>query len=135
MTETLVCENFRFRLIQLLPLVQGREAQIVSGIAQRMAPLPDGDSPDRREAVAGSLVALLIKCASNLAAFGAPGDVSEEASRHRSLGIDGRDYSRFGLILTPVLREVIQTPLPPPLLAAWCDAFWMIVRELNSVRA
>ena len=81
------------------------------------------------------LVDLLMASASDLAACGSAGDLGHVAGEHERLDIDGRHYSRFGLGLGRVLREVLGPSLPPTIVSAWCDAFWFTIRHIEPVPA
>lgn len=130
-TQGITDDAMRVRLVQLLPLIFEKDEQIIVGMTERIAPLDSGETIERRNTVASILVELLIRCASDIASFGGIADLGKDALDHRRLGIGGRDYTRFGYALTPVLREAVGPHLSPSLLSAASDAFWLLVQEIN----
>ncbi len=132
MTQIAIAEDIRLRLAQSMPEVDPRRGAIARKMQER---LQEFETPDedfgQAEVTAILLVELLVDCASDLAAFGGLRDLDQVARQHRRLDVDGRHYSRFGLVLAPVLREVLGVRLPPKTASAWCDAFWHIIRQMS----
>lgn len=132
MTNTAIAEDVRLRLTQSIAVVAGHRDEITSRMQAHLAALETEDETCGQAEVTGSmLVELLIDSASNLAACGSVGDLSRVGGEHQRLEIDGRHYSRFGLALAPILREVLGPSLPPRIVSAWCDTFWFAVRHLG----
>lgn len=131
MSKKIIAEDIRLRLAQSIPIVERHRAVVTRKMQERMQQL---ESPEetfgQAEVTALMLVELLIDCASDLAAFGGTRDLAATAADHRRLDVDGRHYSRFGLALAPVLREVLGVAMPPKIASAWCDAFWFIIAEM-----
>lgn len=132
MSQTAIAEDIRLRLAQSMPEVDRRRPAIALKMQER---LQEFETPDedfgQAEVTALMLVELLVDCGSDLAAFGGVRDLEAVARQHRRLDVDGRHYSRFGLTLAPVLREVLGVRIPPKTASAWCDAFWYIIRQMS----
>src|SRR5688500_4926297 len=107
MSQHAIAEDIRLRLAQSMPEVDPRRGAIARKVQERLQELetPDEDF-GQAEVTAMMLVELLVDCASDIAAFGGVRNLDEVARQHRRLDIDGRHYSRFGLVLAPVLRDV-----------------------------
>jgi hemoglobin-like flavoprotein len=131
MRDAVISEDLRLRLAQSMALVERRRAAIVARIPERMAAQAQLDENDPG-AAASILFGLLIDGASDLAAFAGLRDLSRVRRDHRHLGIAGRQYSRFGLALGPSIHAVLGVAMPPETLSAWCDAFWIVIREITS---
>lgn len=136
MLQTAIAEDIRLRLAQSMPEVDPRRGVIARKMQERLQELetPDEDF-GQAEVTAMLLVELLVNCASDIAAFGGVRNLEEVARQHQRLDIDGRHYSRFGLVLAPVLRDVFGLKLPPKTASAWCDAFWHIIRHMAPQEA
>ncbi len=136
MLNTAIAEDIRLRLAQSMADVDPRRDQIVRRMQERLQAFetPDEDF-GQAEVTALLLVELLVDCACDLAAFGGLRNLDKVARQHRQLDIDGRHYSRFGLALAPVLRQVLGVRLPPKTATAWCDAFWYIVGQMAPEHA
>jgi len=132
MPNTIIAEDIRLRLAQSMPIVERSRAAITEKMQSRLQQL---EAPEeafgQAEVTAPMLVNLLIDGASDLAAFGGLRHLDAVASEHRRLDIDGRHYSRFGLALAPVLREILGMRLPPKMASAWSDAFWFIIGQMR----
>lgn len=131
MSNKPIAEDIRLRLAQSMPVVERSRAAISSMLRERVQTL-EGAMPDLRQAEIKTtmLMDLLIAGASDIAAFGGLRELSRTAREHRKLAIDGRHYSRFGLALAPALRQAPGLALSPMTIAAWCDAFWLIIAEV-----
>lgn len=131
MTNTAISEDVRFRLTESIAVVEGRRDEITRVMQAHLAALEsEADASGQAEVTGSMLMEMLIDSASNVAACGSVGDLSEVSSAHQRLEIDGRHYSRFGLALAPILREVLGPSLPPRIVSAWCDTFWFAIRNL-----
>lgn len=116
-------------LSQSLPLVQQHKDHLVNRMEANLRGNGGDDQPyGQSEVTAMILVDLLLTEARNLAGQGELGDLRDVAEEHRALEISGRDYSRFGDALVPVLRDMLGPRLPSEISSAWCDSFWTIVR-------
>lgn len=131
MSQKPIAEDVRLRLAQSMPAVERNHAAISSKLQERVQTL-EGAPPDLRQAQIKTemLMDLLIAGASDIVAFGGLRELSRASREHRRLEIDGRHYSRFGLALAPALRQIPGLALSPQTIAAWCEAFWIIIAEL-----
>ena len=136
MTQVAIAEDIRLRLAQSMPEVDRRRSAITRKVQERLQELetPEEDF-GQAEITAMMLVELLVDCGCDLAAFGSVRDLDAVAREHRRLDVDGRHYSRFGLVLAPVLREVLGVRLPPKTASAWCDAFWYTIGQMAPLEA
>jgi hypothetical protein len=132
MRDILVSDDLRLRLAQSMAVVERRRAPIVARIAERMVEQAQPDESVDPGVSARILFDLLIDGASDLAAFAGLRDLSPATRDHRQLGIAGRQYSRFGLALGPALGAILGVAMPPETVVAWCDAFWIVIREIAS---
>jgi hemoglobin-like flavoprotein len=131
MPKRIIAEDIRLRIAQSMPVVERRRSAITEKMQERMQELEGPEETfGQAEVTALMLIELLVDGASDLAAFGGLRELSRTASNHRRLDVDGRHYSRFGLALAPVLREVLGIAMPPKTASAWCDAFWFIIAEM-----
>jgi hemoglobin-like flavoprotein len=136
MSNAVVAEDIRLRLAQSLAVVEGNREAIIEKMQQRLVAAETEDEAfGQGEITAMMLIDLLVGAASDLAACGGLANLEGAAADHKRLGIDGRHYSRFGMALAPVLREALGPRLPPKIASAWCDAFWFVIRQLNSQAA
>ena len=133
MSSIAFSEDARLRLAESIAVVERHRAEITTRMQAQLAALETEKDPFGQAEVTGMmLVNLLLDSASDLAACGAVGDLGHVAGEHRRLEIDGRHYSRFGLALALVLREVLGPSLSPRIVSAWCDAFWFTIRHVGS---
>ncbi|HET9427936.1 MAG TPA: globin [Allosphingosinicella sp.] len=135
MSQTAIAEDIRLRLAQSMPEVDPRRGVIARRMQERLQEFETPEDSGKAEITAMLLVEMLVNCASDLAAFGGVRNLEEVACKHRRLDMDGRHYSRFGLLLGPVLRDVLGVRLPPKTASAWCDAFWYIIRQMSPQEA
>lgn len=126
-------ESTRRTLAHTLPLLEHHREALVSAME---ASLRSAESRDeafgQSEVTAMMLVDLLIGQGRRLAQAGRPGGLDDTSAEHRALDIDGRHYSRFGDSLVAILRDELGPRLPRGAASAWCDAFWTIVRAMQS---
>ena len=135
MSETVIAEDVRLRLAQSMPAVERARFEITRRIQDHLQRLETPEEAfGQAEVTAMMLVQLLFDGASDLAAFGELRNLDAVAREHRRLDVDGRHYSRFGMALAPVLREVLGVALPAGTASAWCDAFWFIVGRMRAER-
>jgi hemoglobin-like flavoprotein len=136
MSTTAIADDVRFGLAESIAVVERHRGEIIGKMQAQLAALESQDEPFGQAEITGfTLVNLLMDCASDLAACGAVGDLGSVAGEHQRLDIDGRHYSRFGLALSFVLREVLGPRLSPRIASAWCDAFWFTIRHVAPVEA
>jgi hemoglobin-like flavoprotein len=131
MTNAAIAEDVRLRLAESIAVVEGHREEITRRMQAHLAALETEEEAFGQAEVTGAmLVELLIDSASNIAACGSTGDLREVSHEHRRIDIDGRHYSRFGLALAPILRDVLGPSLPPRIASAWCDTFWFTIRHM-----
>ena len=136
MSDIVIAEDVRLRLAQSMPAVERARFEITRRIQEHLERLETPEEAfGQAEVTALMLVQLLFDGASDLAAFGELRNLDSVAREHRRLDVDGRHYSRFGIALAPVLRELLGVALPPGTASAWCDAFWFIVGRMRAGRS
>jgi hemoglobin-like flavoprotein len=124
-----VSERTRANLARSLPIVRRHKEEIVSHMRLYLRQVDEGrDSPGRSDIAATVLAELILRQAGLIVDSGQTAGLETAAAEHRTLGIDGRHYSRFGDALVPVLRDVLGDQVPREIPSAWCDAFWAVVR-------
>jgi len=121
-------------LVRTLPLVRQHKEAMIARIACSLRGVARERGARHAEAIARELAELLLDQAHSLSGTGALRPLDGVAERHREVGIDGRYYSRFGDALVPVLGDLLGANVPRDVPAAWCDAFWMVVRSLKPVK-
>ena len=89
-----------------------------------------GPSAGRPDVTTGAITDLLLDHARQLGLKGPPAGIVEAARHHRTLTIDGVHYACFGDALKPIMKDVLGAKATPPVLAAWGDTYWAIVRLL-----
>jgi hemoglobin-like flavoprotein len=126
-------DQTRSLLAQSLPLMERGKDGLIDGFGAylRAAAPETGNDP---ELVAMMLTEMLITQTAQLLACGTLQDAGDLNQEHRALDIEGRHYSRFGDALSPVIRDVLGPNVPRALVAAWGDAFWAIIRTVQSAR-
>ena len=129
-------EHVRYRLTQSMPVIERHRDALVRAIQNRITGFGESDEPfGQGDVAAMMLVSLLIDCARDIAAFGTPRDLRATAAEHRKLHIDGRHYSRFGMTLAAVMREVLGPRVSPHIVSAWCDTYWCVIGQLGPADA
>ena len=132
MLQTRMSEQVRFRLTQSMPVIERHREALVRAIQNRITGFEETDEPFGQGDVAATmLVTLLIDCAGDIAAFGTVRDLRANAAEYSSLHIDGRHYSRFGMALAAVMREVLGPRVSPHIVSAWCDTYWYVIGQLS----
>ena len=128
-------ERTRTFISRSLPLVQPHKEHLITRMESNLRlDEPDGTPIGHSELSAMILVELLLTQAHHLSSSSELGDLRDVADEHRAHGISGRDYSRFGDALVPVLKDLFGARVPPEVPAAWCDMFWVIVRAALAQR-
>lgn len=128
-----VSARTRSALARSLPLVRQHKEEIVDRMGlslRRIAGKPERF--DKAEATATILTSLLLRQADLIVYSGRPADLDAVAHEHRSAGIDGRHYSRFGDVLAPILKDVLGARTPREVVSAWSDTFWQVIRASQS---
>jgi len=132
MANTQMSEHVRYRLAQSIPVIERHRAEILRVMQNRLVAFENKDEPfGQGDVVAMMLVGLLIDCASDIAAFGGTRDLRPTMTEHKRLEIGGRYYSRFGMALAAVFREVLGPRASPQIISAWCDTYWFVIGKLS----
>ena len=130
-----VTAHTRKRLAQSLVLVESQRPQLIARMEEylRACEEPDEDF-GQAEISTMVLVDLLLAKAREIVEQGAARNLGTIIAQHRLLDIDGRHYSRFGDALVAILRDLLGPTVPPEIPAAWCDAFWGVIRAADRKR-
>ena len=134
MTDPIVGDSARDVLARSFHSIQSHREQIIDAMRDSLVASEATDDPfGQSEVTALLLVDMLLAAGRNLIDRGealTDGMAASMLSEHRSQGIQGRHYSRFGDALVAVLRDVLGPQLPGAVSATWCDTFWSVVRHL-----
>lgn len=131
----MVSQRTRDRLIESLPMVRRFREEIVRRMAINLRGVDGEWEPfGRSEVAATALTDLLIDSATRIASSGNFSDLEGVLQEHRSAGIDGRHYSRFGDAIRPTLVDVLGVGVPREVSSAWIDTFWAVVRAARASR-
>ena len=128
--STEVSDRTRDLLAQSLPLMEQRKDALIDRLGHYLR--ADGDADDDSELVAIMLTELMISQGGDLLCGGVLRNVGDVGHEHRMLRIQGRHYSRYGDALAPVIRDVLGPKVPPEVAGAWGDAFWTIIRAVQT---
>ena len=125
---TNLSERTRAIVAETLPLMEQHRAQLEAALKRYIA--RQGTSAGRPDVTTGAITDLLLEHARQLDGTGGPAGIVETAQCHRALAIDGVHYACFGDALKPIMKDVLGAKATPPMIAAWGDAYWAIVRML-----
>lgn len=118
-------------IAETLPLIEQHRAPLEEALGRYMARQgPYDPSPGRTKVITGAIVDMLLGHARRLGAHGPDAGIAETARRHQILALGGEHYSIFGDALKPIMKDVLGPKATSPVLAAWTDAYWTIVRML-----
>lgn len=125
----------RKHLARSLVLVEAQRPRLVARMEEylRACEEPDEDY-GQAEISAFVLVDLLLAKAHEIVEQGAARNLGTIIAQHQLLDIDGRHYSRFGDALVAILKDLLGPTVPPEIPAAWCDAFWGMIRAADRRR-
>ena len=128
----LVSDRTRSIVIETLPLME-QHRQAVEQALERYSVRLDSDdrSGERSKAAARAIADMLYGHARQLGDNGAPAGIVEMAQQHPALALGTARLSSFGDALKPIMRDALGAKATPPVLAAWGDAYWAIVRTLR----
>ncbi|HEV2747038.1 MAG TPA: hypothetical protein VGW34_07035 [Allosphingosinicella sp.] len=128
---TNLSERARDIIAETLPLMEQHRAPLEEALERYMARQgPYDPSAGRTKVMTGAIMDMLLGHARELAGNGPAAGVVETARRHRELAFGGEHYSSFGDGLKPIMKDVLGSKATSPVLAAWTDAYWAIVRLL-----
>lgn len=129
--STIIESRTRERLARSLHLLEPHKDAFLEAMeASLRARESEDEAFGQAEVTAMVLIDLLLDQGRNLADHGTLQLGADTLSQHRGLNIDGRHYSRFGDALVAVLSDTLGPNLPREVGAAWCDAFWAVVRAV-----
>lgn len=127
----MISEDMRVRIAHSIAGLEQQRHNLAAAIADRMDSPTPLDRSGHSDLVSAQLLRLLIDGGSDIAAFGGLRDLSQVSLRHEKLGISGRHYSRFGLVLSSAMGSIFGLTMPPQTVAAWNDVFWIVVGEIG----
>jgi hemoglobin-like flavoprotein len=128
----ILSDRSRQLLSQSVALVQAHKQEMIDNMQASLAlAQPDRDSA-QPDITAMMLVELLINQVRHLLDSGRFGDLAHVPNEHAALRITGRIYSRFGDMLSPILKDVLGPNVPSAVAGAWSDAFWSVIRQANA---
>ena len=125
-------ERSRAIVAESLPLMEEHRAPLQEALERYMARQgPYHPSSERAKTTAGALADMLFGQASQLSRRDPTAGIGAAAEFHRALALGGEHYSIFGDALKPIMIDVLGSKATPPVIAAWIDAYWAIVRLLH----
>jgi hypothetical protein len=118
-------------IAETLPLMERNRAPLEAALARYLArQAADPHDSDSGRVPAGAIMEMLLGHARPLGDGRPAAGLAETARQHGALGLGGDHYSAFGDGLKPIMRDVLGSKATSPVLAAWTDAYWAIVRRL-----
>jgi nitric oxide dioxygenase len=123
-------DRARAIVVESLPLIEQHRAALDDAFDQHMARHGPDDSAERSKVASAAVMEMLLDHARSLAGRGPANGIVETARNHRALALGAEHYSTFGDGLKPILKDVLRSKATSPVLAAWTDAYWAIVRLL-----
>lgn len=115
-----------------LPLVRAHKHEVIDSMQASLVLAEPGQDPGQAEINAMILVEMLINQVSHILDTGEYDDLAHIPNEHAALHITGRTYSRFGDVLSPILKDVLGANLPSAVSGAWIDVFWSVIREATA---
>jgi nitric oxide dioxygenase len=129
--NTNLSQRARAILAETQPLLQQHRAPLEEALERCMVRRgPYEPSAGRTKATTGAIMDMLLGHAGELAENGPAAGIGETARRHRALALGGEHYACFGDALKPVMKDLLGSNATTPVLVAWTDAYWAIVRML-----
>lgn len=124
-------ERARAIIAETLPLMEQHRAPLEEAFERYMQRQgPYDPSAGRAKVTTGAIMDMLLGHARQFGENGAATSIVETAHQHRTLALGGEHYSCFGDGLKPIMKDVLGREATSPVLAAWTDAYWGIVRML-----
>lgn len=114
-------------LTRSLPMVRQHKSALIGQMARSLS--VDGTPAPESGQIARTLVELLFDQTHDFVAGTEQCRLHRLFDEHRAIGVEARHYSRFGDALVPALTDLLGPNVPRQVPAAWCDAFWAIVRK------
>lgn len=119
-------------IAETLPLMEQHRGPLQEALERYMARQgPYHPSAERSKTTTGALADMLFGQARQLSRNGPASGIAAAAEFHRALALGGEHYSSFGDALKPIMIDVLGSKATPPVIAAWIDAYWAIVRMLH----
>jgi hemoglobin-like flavoprotein len=124
-------ERSRAIVAETLPMMERNHIPLQEAMERSMARQgPHDPSSARTKVRVRAIVDMLLDHAGGLGRSGRSPAVAATAQRHRAQAIGGEHYSSFGDGLKPVMKDVLGAKAAAPVIAAWGDAYWAIVRTV-----
>ena len=135
MSDPILSAPVLSRLAGSLPFVEKHKHTLIDRMEEGLAAEERYGEPfGQAEITAMMLVEMLLVHARNLVEGGTLGNLRAERAEHEMMGIGGRHYSRFGDLLVAVMKDLLGPRVPTEVPAAWCSAFWTIIRQMQDQR-
>ena len=124
-------ERSRAIVVGTLPMMEQHRAPLEEALERYMARHgPYHPSSERSKTTTGALADMLFGQARWLSRDGRAAGIVAASQFHRALALGGEHYSIFGDALKPIMIDILGPKATPPVVAAWVDAYWAIVRML-----
>ena len=128
---TNLSERAREIIAETLPLMERHRPSLEEALERYMARQgPYDPSAGRTKVATGAILDMLLGHARQLGGNGPAAGIVETARQHQTLALGGEHYSCFGDGLKPIMKDVLGSGATSPVLAAWTDGYWAIVRML-----
>lgn len=125
-------ERTRVIIAETLPVMEQHRAALEEALVRHMARQgPYHPSAGGSETTTLALSDMLFGQARQLDRNGPAAGIAAAAEFHRALALGSEHYSSFGDALKPIMIDVLGSKAKPPVIAAWGDAYWGIVRRLH----
>ncbi|MDT9601064.1 globin family protein [Sphingosinicella rhizophila] len=116
---------------ETLPMMEQHRAPLEEALERYMASQgPYDPPPGRTKVTTGAIMDELLGHARELAGNAPATRIVETARAHRALALGGEHYFCFGDGLKPIMKDALGPKATSPVLAAWTDAYWAVVRML-----
>ena len=125
-------DRSRQLLSRSLPLVQAHKHEVIDRMQANLILAEPHQDAGQSEINAMILVEMLISQVRHILDTGDYDDLTHIPNEHAALGISGRTYSRFGDVLTPILKDVLGEKVPGTVGGAWIDIFWSVIRQATA---
>ena len=124
-------ETARAITVETLPLMELHRGALEEALERGMARYgpPESSAIEIRSATR-AIMDMLLRHARPTGGNDGMLEVAETLRQHRALSLGGEHYSCFGDALKPIMKDVLRAKATSPVLAAWTDAYWAIVRML-----
>ena len=118
-------------IAETLPLMEQHRPGLQEALQRYMERQgPYDPSAGRTKVATGAIMDMLLGHAHQRGESGPAAGIVETARHHKTLALGAEHYSYFGDGLRPIMKDVLGSSATSPVLAAWTDAYWAIVRML-----